>query len=280
MISLILTISCSTSIALILKHNDTKKGDALILLMGNYFVAALISLIFVLTNSSNFYSSSTLIFGLILGAFFVLAFFAFAKAVGSAGTALATVSSRLSLIVPITFSILLYGEQPGTFQIAGFLFSLVTIFFFYTSLKRHTLGNLKFIDYFYLLLVLFGIGLNDFAMKIFQQWRGNVEKPFFLFIIFGSAFIYTAAILLLRKKSVDKRTFLYGAILGVPNMFSSFFLIGALDALPAIFVYPVVNIGIIIATALLALMIWREKLNAYGILALGSGIIAIIFLSV
>ena len=280
MISLILTLSCSTSIALILKHNDTKKGDALILLMGNYFVAALISLIFVLTNSSNFYPFSTLIFGLILGAFFVLSFFAFAKAVGSAGTALATISSRLSLIVPISFSILFYGEHPATSQIAGFLFSLITIFFFYTSLKRHTLGNLKFIDYFYLLLVLFGIGLNDFAMKIFQQWKGNAEKPFFLFIIFGSAFVYTTAILLMRKKSVDKRTLLHGAILGVPNMFSSFFLIGALDALPAIFVYPVVNIGIIIATTLLALMIWREKLNAYGILALGSGIIAIILLSI
>ena len=67
--------------------------------------------------------------------------------------------------------------------------------------------------------------------------------------------------------------------MGVPNVFSTIFLLGALTFLPAILVYPLINVGIIIFTTLLAFFIWKEKLNRWGILALASGILAILFLS-
>jgi hypothetical protein len=42
MTDLLLTILCSTSIALILKQNDTRQGHPVLLLSGNYFIAAVI----------------------------------------------------------------------------------------------------------------------------------------------------------------------------------------------------------------------------------------------
>jgi len=45
---LLLTILCSTSIALILKYSDIKKEEPIILLAGNYLVATVISLIILL----------------------------------------------------------------------------------------------------------------------------------------------------------------------------------------------------------------------------------------
>jgi len=49
--------------------------------------------------------------------------------------------------------------------------------------------------------------------------------------------------------------------------------------LPANIVYPIANVTIIILTSLGAFIIWKEKLNRWGVLALASGMLAILFLS-
>lgn len=279
MIYLFLTIFCSTSIALILKQNDVKKGEPLVLLSANYFVCAIISLVYVLNININF-NYSLVLFGIMLGALFVLAFFAFAKAVSLAGTALATVSSRLSVIVPIIFTILIYNEIPSVFQITGIVLALFTIYLFYLSIKNNN-NNKKndTLKYLYLIGVLVGIGINDFCMKVFREIYTEVDKPLFLLSIFGSAFVYSFIFILLKKLRIDRKTVVSGLILGIPNVYSTYFLIGALSQLPAILVYPVINIGIIIFTAVLAAMIFKEKLNRYSLFSLFVGIIAIIFLS-
>jgi hypothetical protein len=130
------------------------------------------------------------------------------------------------------------------------------------------------------LAVLFGIGLNDFAMKIFQQWRPITEKPYFMMIIFSAATVYTFMILVIKRIPLERIVLIRGGILGVPNMFSTFFILLALAQLSAIVVYPVTNIGIILLTTIGAAIFWKEKLNLYGKLALISGIIAILFLGI
>jgi drug/metabolite transporter (DMT)-like permease len=278
MISLFLTIICSSSIALILKHNDEHNGDPLLLLAGNYFIAALLSFGYVITDHHASVSVETVIFGLLIAILFVASFFAFAKAVRAAGTALATVSSRLSVVVPLLFSIIVFGEDPSKYQLLGIIIAIVTILLFYFSLRTDGSQKLHYIDYFYLLAVLFGIGLNDFAMKVFQQWRPQADKSYFMMIIFSAATVYTFIVILIKNIPLNRRVLIRGGILGIPNMFSTFFILLALTQLPAIVVYPMTNIGIILLTTIGAAMIWKEKLNLYGKLALISGIISIIFL--
>lgn len=277
---LFLTIFCSTSIALILKLIDTKKGEAIVLLAGNYLVASIISLMFILFKEDVQFSIYTLLFGLILGLLFVVSFFAFAKAISYAGTGLATTSSRLSVIIPIAFSIIIYNEIPSNFQIVGFVFTVVTFFLFYLSISDGHKSGDGFLKYILLLAVLVGIGINDFSMKVFKSWKPEQEEPFFVFFIFTSAFIYALIFIAIKKIKIIKDTAVWGLILGVPNVFSTIFLLAALASLPAILVYPLINVGIIIFTTLLAFIIWKEKLNLWGVLALTSGILAIIFLSI
>jgi len=132
---LFLTILCSTSIALILKLSDTKKGEPIVLLAGNYLMASIISLTILLAKDDKVFSIHTLIFGAALGLLFVISFFAFAKAISYAGTGLATTSSRLSVIIPILFSIIFYNELPNKYQFLGFLFTAITLLFFYFTVK-------------------------------------------------------------------------------------------------------------------------------------------------
>jgi len=249
-----------------------------LLLAGNYFIASLVSLYYVISGSDDYFSISTLMFGSILGGLFVLTFFAFARAVGIAGTALATVSSRLSVVVPLIMSIFIFDESPTFFQYCGFFATAITILLFYLSLRDGKAKSLNLRSYFYLLVVLIGIGINDFCMKIFQEWRPLTEKSFFLFCIFTSAFILTTSYVLITRIKPDSQVIFRGFILGVPNIFSSYFLLAALAQLAAIIVYPVINIGIILFTSIMALVLWKEKLNRYGQIALAMGVIAILLL--
>ena len=278
MISLILTILCSTCIALILKSNATRKGHPVVLLFANYLVAAAISLVFLVTAETFEYAFATFIFAALLAILFVTSFFLFAKAVESAGAALSQTSSRLSVVVPVILSILFFHETPSSFQIAGIILAIVTIVMFYLSIKGEKTNRINALVSLYLLGLLFGIGIADFSMKLFNVWRPNAEKPFFLFTIFTFAALYTGAVILFRRIRITRQTMMLGAVLGVPNVFSTFFLLLALKQLPAIVVYPAVNIGIIVLTAILAALFWREKMNTYSVFGLACGLLSILLL--
>lgn len=280
MFPLLLTIICSTLITLILKYSDIRKGNPVLLLCGNYFAASAISLILILTEKDFTYSIETFLFGAALGLLFFLGFFAFAKAVGTAGASLSAVSSRLSVIIPVGLSIIIFGEIPSFFQLSGIVLALVTILLFYFSIRKFSSGSFNKADYFYLFALLIGIGINDFCFKIFQNWRTAEEKNFFILTIFSFAFIYSFSYMLFKKIKFESRTFTAGIFLGIPNIFSAYFMLDALNQLPAVIVYPSINIGIIILTSLAAFIIWNEKLNDYGWWAMGIGMSAIFLLSI
>ena len=280
MFPLLLTIICSTSIALILKYSGNRKGNPVLLLCGNYFAATVIMLSLILSENNLVYATETFLFGASLGLLFFLGFFAFAKAVSTAGASLSVVSSRLSVIIPVSLSIIIFGEIPSYLQLSGIILALVTIVLFYFSIRHFSAGTFHRTDYFYLFILIIGIGINDFSFKVFQNWRPPEEKNFFIFTIFSFAFLYSLSYILVRKIKFEPRTLTTGLILGIPNVFSSYFLLGALNQLPAIIVYPSINIGIIVLTSLAAYLIWKENLNVYGWWALGFGISAIFLLSI
>jgi drug/metabolite transporter (DMT)-like permease len=279
MLFLLLTVLCSTSIALILKYSDTKKGEPIVLLAGNYLVASLIGLTLLIINDNKIFSIEALIFGAGLGLLFVLSFFAFAKAISFAGTGLATTSSRLSVIIPILLSIIIFNELPNELHLLGFLFTIVTFILFYFSVKENHRDGEGLLKYLFLVLLFIGIGINDFAIKVFKGWRPEQEESYFIFFIFFSAFIYTSSYIIIKKIKIENQTVMLGLILGVPNVLTTVFLLNALAILPAIVVFPLMNVGIILLTTLMAFWIWKEKLNRWGVLALASGLLAILFLS-
>lgn len=279
MISLLLTIACSTSIALILKYSSVNKGNSILLLASNYFIAAVIAFILFLADPNSGYSFTVLIWGALLGLVFVFSFFSFTKSIDAAGAALSTLSSRISLFIPVAFSIIFFGEIPSSANIVGFIFTAITIYLFYLSLRRDTTKSLKPGDYFFLAAVMVGIGIADFSMKIFQQTRPDEEKQFFITTIFFFAFLYSFGIVLFKKIPLNKKTIASGGVLGIPNVFSSVFLIGALQSIVAILVYPIVNIGVILFTALLAYLFWKENITRLGMLSLVTGLISIVLLT-
>lgn len=279
MVPLILTILCSTSIALILKINSIKQGDTLILLTGNYISASLISLILYFGNKGTTNSFELIPLGLFLSILFVGSIFAFSKSVTLSGAALSTVSSRLSVLVPIILSVIIFNEAPNAFQIIGLIFTFFTIILFYFSLNNRKQEDRNKNKFLYLISILIGIGVADFFMKVFQENWNNNDKPWFLFWIFFFSFLSTLFVSLKRKKIFNNKTMILGLIMGVPNIFSSYFLIESLKFYNAVIVYPIVNISIILATSVIVKIYWREPWNLYSKIALFIGLISITLLS-
>jgi multidrug transporter EmrE-like cation transporter len=116
-------------------------------------------------------------------------------------------------------------------------------------------------------------------MKVFQENFETSDKPWFLFWIFFFSFLITLTLAIKKRKKNENRTIILGLIMGIPNIFSSFFLIESLKTFNAVLVYPVVNISIIVLTALIVKIFWKEIWNIYSITALISGILSIILLS-
>jgi drug/metabolite transporter (DMT)-like permease len=278
MLFLFLAILCSSSLALILKHGHVKNANIAMLINGNYLTASLIALGFILFKYGFHYSIEAVLFGALLGILLAGTFVIYSKAISLAGTALATVSARLSVLIPVLLSIMLFGENPNIKMIFGFFLALVTLYLFYLSLKNHNSGSTSKNKYLYLLALLLGIGLIDFSMKLYEHKFLPEEKGVFVFTIFFSAFIYTLVYLLVKKIKFDKSTYNLGLILGVPNVLSIHFLLAALSQVPAIVVFPIMNIGVIVVTATAAYLIWKEKINLYGRIAIAVGIAAILLL--
>lgn len=278
MFFLILAMLCSSSLALILKHGRVKNSNTVLLINGNYATASLFSLAFILYRQEFNYSLEMILFGAGLGILFAGTFVIYSKAISLAGTALATVSARLSVLIPVLFSIIFFEESPNIQMLLGFGLALFTLYLFYLSLKNHGTVEGRKGKYIYLISLLVGIGLVDFSMKIFEQNFPITEKGIFVFTIFFSAFIYTAIYLLVKKIKFDKSTFNLGLVLGVPNVLAIHFLLAALSLLPAIIVFPIQNIGVIVITAVAAYLFWKEQINLYGKIAIAFGIAAIILL--
>ncbi|MBN2723813.1 MAG: EamA family transporter [Deltaproteobacteria bacterium] len=282
MIFLILTVLSSTSIGLILKHNSSRRGEVFSMLGGNYLMACVISLILILSEFSSFEvpSGATILGGVSLGVLFLLSFFAFSRTVEIAGAASASVFSRLSVIIPIVLSIIFFNETPGMLRLVGFAMALFSIILFYFSMKdkknRKDPGRI----FIFPLVLMFGIGMNDFSLKLFNQFNPSSMEAPFVFLIFSSAASFSFMWMKVTSICIDRKSFFTGLFLGIPNVFSTYFLIKALKVMDGSIVYSVSNISIIVLTTLLANIIWQEKPDKWGFMALFSGTVGIILISI
>ena len=203
MLDLVFTIISSTAIAIILKINSNKKGSSLVLLSGNYLSASVIGLILFFADQNSSSSAELVPLGILLAILFVGSIFAFSKSVSLSGAAISTVSSRLSVLVPIILSMLIYKEYPNVFQIIGLLLTIITIILFYLSLNNNTNKTESKNKFIYLVAILIGIGVADFFMKIFRENWTATDKPLFLFWIFFFSFLITSSLMLKQKNKID-----------------------------------------------------------------------------
>lgn len=278
MIWLLPAALCSVTIAGILKVNEVRKGDRLLLAGANYIVASVLSFLFI-AGRFGAPEGSTIAIGALAGIDYVLGFLVLMAGISRGPLAVPVTVMRLSVAVPIAVSIIFWAERPGVPQWAGIAIGAAAIILFGKSLSGSSERRGSGGGYWLLIIGLFAVmGVGDVLLKAFRELSPDGDRMAFTWILFTVAAIFTWAVISMRRTPFDRGTFLLGLALGVPNLFSTVFTLLALRSVHASITFPFINLAVIAGSAFLAFIVWRERLDRLGLAGLALAALALILL--
>lgn len=282
MIYLVISICISSFLFVIFKLFEVLKIDTLQAIVINYLVAALFGFYLsdIPLNPTEIISESWFYGAFFLGILFIAVFNLMALTSQRNGLSVASVASKMSLVVGVLFGILYYGESTNYIKVIGILLALVAVYL--ASNKKEKSAQKKGASLLYPALVFLGSGTIDTSLKFIETTyvkEGGV--PVFSATIFGFAFVF-GLIFLGVKIAQGKFTFHYknilgGILLGVPNYFSIVYLLKALsaDGMESSTAFTMNNVGIVVLSTLLGLILFREKISVKNWLGVAIAVISV-----
>lgn len=288
MLWLFLSILSAISIFIIFKVIDRTKAYLINVLIINYFIAAIIGFIYTKNfNIVELFNSLWFPISIIIGVLFIASFFILGISTNKVGISISTVASKMSVVITIVFTLIIFKEKISFIKTIAIILAFISIFL--CVLKKNE-GNVK-IKKIYLLipLILFiAMGVVD-SLIVFSQGKYSELKNSFVSAKFTSTafgfsfitgFIYTMLKPKKLKNYLDKKTIIYGTILGIINFGSIFFIIQTLNSevLQKSVVYGIVNISCVVISVLLGWLFFKEKLKFINFLGVGIAIISLILL--
>lgn len=281
MIYIFLSISCSVTVAVLLKLARRYRINVLQAVLWNYLFAIVFSCIFFRPAWSNLVAAPNTI-ALALGFLLPLVFLMLAASVRNIGIVKTDIAQRLSLFIPVLASLFLFGESFNGLKIAGLLVGFAAIFF--TLIRKQTTKKVKNSSYLYPLLVFFGFGVID---VLFKQLALHKAIPYTtsLIFVFCMAFVVALAAVIysriVKNEKLQLVNLLCGAILGFFNFGNILFYMKAHQALATnpTTVFAAMNMGVIILGGLVGVFFFREKLSKLNYIGLGMALVAIILIT-
>lgn len=272
MFSLIMAILSSAMVSIVMRISDGKIRNDLGMLVMNYLMCSLLAA----GSSANLPDSgfSVGILGGINGFLYLASFVLFQKNVRRNGVVLSATFMKLGLLVTMVVSVCLYAEMPTLREALGFFMALFAIILINYSKDAGTAGSKAGL----LWLLLCG-GMADAMSKIFEESGPAGMGDAFLFFTFATALILCAIRMVTNGQRIGKQEVLYGMLIGIPNFYSSRFLLRALGSVSAVIVYPVYSVGTILVVTLTGLFLFRERLSRRQWVALAIILAALVLLN-
>lgn len=276
-----LSALCSLSIAHLLKVGEVKKLRTFNTLTVNYLVAGIFAISWgwyrnkMTDLTSEFF---LLLFCLIVGLFFISNFVAYSKSVHKNGVGVTITAMRLSLLIPVLLSVILYKEYLNTLEIVGVLivFSALVLL-----VPRRSGGYSEAMGAGWLLLIIFILsGFADASLKVYQEeFSMHLNELTFMGLIFAGAFLIGGTVCIFRKGPlITAPEAKLGALIGIPNLYSSIFLIYALSEISGAIAYPLVNILNVAGGTALGIFLWGDIISTKQWIGLGLALTAILLL--
>ena len=280
MLYLILAILSSASIALALRFFRNPAGNRYGIILGNYLSCILLAALLTPREQSLLQTApSTLWMGAVSGLFYVAALVLMQSSIHRSGAGLSSAFARLGLLVSLLVSILWFGERPGPTQLLGAALVPTALLLIHGGTRE---GKAKK-GFWLLLLTLLFSGGADAMSKVFEQLGDQSQSTHFFFWLFLTALLLTAGLALAERlrsgKRLQLRELAAGAAVGVPNYFSSWLLLLALQRLPAFLAYPVFSTGTILLVLGASALFFRERLSRRQGLGVGLILAALVLLN-
>ena len=273
MIDIIYTTITFSSMLVLFKYFGKYGVNNLQAIIINYFTAGTLSLIVAYNNDikislPDIIYSTYIIPSLIIGFLFIVTFNLLAFGTQKIGIAISTVANKMSMIIPVIIGISLFSEKLGMFKLIGIVLAISAIYM--TSTKSGKLSfDKKFLPI--ILLIFFGQGMADGTLSWAQKFSINDENtPLFFASVFLIAGILGSVFLIYETIKngfkLEFKNLIWGIALGIPNYLTLHFFVRSLQS--PIFessqVFPIVNMGVIVLTALAGILLFREKLSFFN----------------
>ncbi|MEX0290214.1 MAG: EamA family transporter [Flavobacteriaceae bacterium] len=285
MIDLGLSILFSSLIFVIFKLFTVYKVQTFYAIIVNYVVACLVGIFAFDTGYSfNEILAKPWFFGaLSLGILFIIVFNLMARTSQKLGVSVASVATKMSLVIPVLVGVFLYSETLGLIKILGILLALCAVYFASVREKGLVVNREVLL---LPLLVFVGSGLVDVSIKYFEETLvTEAEFPIFTSCVFAGAALTGTVIILIRlfqtPFKIAYRNVVGGILLGVPNFFSIFFILRALqhETLNSASVFTINNVAIVMCTTLLGIMLFKEHISSKNWLGIAMAVISIVMVA-
>ena len=259
--------------------------DNLQALIANYFTSGILSLL-LLNENDNIVSSLNsewFIHAIILGILFISIFNIYALGVQKIGVATTSVINKMSFIIPVIFSIVFYENELFSINIFfGVMLALIGIYLSSTNNSSFKFDN-KYL--WIIFIIFFGQGVVDIVLNDSKFYIPKNENILFFLILFLSA-TTTGILILFAKKQLrflKIKNLLWGAVFGIPNFFSIFYFLKALQSDYFIdksyLIFPLTSVGIVVTTTILGMLLYKEILTRRNLIGIVIAIVSILIIS-
>ncbi len=286
MIAILLSIICSSTLVLLFRWFYGYRLNTFQVIVANYWVCVICATLNlgVFPLDAKAMNSGWLPYALFLGLCFVSGFYLTARTVETAGVAIASIMQKMSLVLVVSYTVLRYAEPMTTLKILGVLSSILAIFF--SAFGGQKNASEKHSNQVWLpVMTLILAGVVDIMTYDVQKNYNEVSSDVrFTGIAFGSAGFTGAIILgisvLIGKQKLSYKSLLAGILLGIPNFFSIVFLFQALGmGWGGSVIFPIINVGIISFSTLVAWKLFHEKMTLNKLLSIFFSLLAIVLIA-
>ncbi len=274
---LIASILCSSIIFIIFRLFGRYQVDNLKAIVVNYFVAASCGLIYSLPDQVPFYYP-WFWNAFFLGFIFIYLFVLMAKVTREIGISVASISNKLSVVIPVLFATLFLKEELNIMAWMGISLCLTGTFMaLYRPSAATGISILPAI-------IFVGSGALDTFLKYNQQTNLSGDQHiWFTTSIFFFAGLFGLIYLFIRKKELrfKKNELKWGLILGVPNFFSILLILWTLEYFDtqSAKIFPINNLGVVLLASSVSFLLFQEKRSILNKVGLLLGIVGIAILA-
>jgi len=235
------------------------------------------------------FSQNWTLYSLALGVGFIITFILSGLATQKIGMTITSMANNVSLVIPVLFSLLVFDSGGKAFDwinYSGLALAILAVAIATFKTEKGIKANF-WLQGGLALAVFLMYGITNTAINYLNiTYIADATKvvPVTLVMVLGAA-VSGLIVLVIRAlnglEKIEVKNILAAVTLGIPNFLSFYFLILTLGYFgnSGAFVYPIYNMGVILVSALVAILFFKEKVSNLNKLGLFLAVIAILMIS-
>ncbi len=244
----------------------------------NYGAGAVISGLLLLFDPGWVWHWTTVLIGAVSGFFYFVAFRFLIQALLQGGVAVTLAIVRLSVLIPILCSIVIWYETPNLPQIAGIITVCIALPLLTLGVGRQS--DLSLRGAVWLVGALFTTtGFCHLSPKVFSELAPQSQMSLYLFSLFAVSGFMGLYYIWYKPIRVRLPEVWWSGILGACNVAGTWLLVLTLKFLPGTVVFPFVSAVGLVITTLVAILYWKEQVRRLAYVGIGLTLVAVVLVN-